>query len=266
MIIIITGLPRVGKTALNTYFAKEEYLRYGHSLYKNCCLEIESLNLKRKNKLILPKQAPVYTSYESCIPTGYKKFVNPYWVNPYNLGIPSKENQITQFILPYGKLHITEGQKYWDSRESSSMLDSVSRYFETGGHFWLDFIIDVQRGKALDANIRFNAKRIIEVQKLVHDRDAYGRIKRSVWYCREFDSIQSYEIYVSGGVAPYRNTFYLNEGNIFDYYNSRSCKEDFVPPENKNFNLLEYKTATEIRLMSNAESIMYLNNSNRRAA
>ncbi len=265
MITIITGLPRVGKTALNTYFAKESVHRYGQILHKRCCIEIDLMNRNREKKLTLPSKPPIYTSYESCIPAGYKKSVTPYWVNPYNLGLPSADNKITQFILPYGRLHITEGQKYWDSRESSSMPDSVSRYFETGGHFFLDFIIDVQRGKALDANIRFNAKRIIEVQKLVHDKDAYGQIMRSVWFCKEFDSIQSYEAYIASGTAPYRNTFYVNEGNIFDCYNSRSCKEDFIPPNTKDFNLLEYKTASEIRLLSEEESKQYLNNTNRRA-
>ncbi len=248
MIILITGKPRVGKTALNTFFAKWSYHSNGSYRYKRSVLEINADNENRINKLAIPYKAPIFTNYDTHFNAGYKKEYVPYWVDPYYIGLPNSDGPV-QYIPPYSELHITEGQRYWDSRESATMPDNVSRWFETHGHFWLDVFIDVQRGKLIDLNIRELAKRIIEVQRMVNVKDAYGRILQSTWYCREFDNSQDYETYMSGGNARYRETSYTHEGNIFKCYNSRSCKDDFVPSEENDFTLLEYKTPTEAKAL-----------------
>ncbi len=257
MIIIITGKPRVGKTALNTFFAKCSYLSNGRARLRRSITEVNIYNEHRINKFVLPNQTPIYTNYEAHFPAGYKKTFVPYWVDPYYLGLPNS-NVPVQNIMPYGELHITEGQRYWDSRESVTFPDYISRWFETHGHFWLDIIIDVQRGMLIDLNIRALAKKFIEVQRMVNVKDAYGRILQTTWYCREFDNSQDYETYVSGGVAKYRETSYTNEGDIFKCYNSRSCKEDFIPSEDSNFTLLEYKTSSEVKELPESLAKYYM--------
>lgn len=238
MIYIICGKPRVGKTALNTHFALQSVKRDGNLRLKRCIAEINAWNAMRgSNKLTIPQAPPIYTNYEANFKIGYKKSISPMWVNPFYVGLPN-DNIPIQFILPYGELHITEGQRYWDSRESASLPDHVSRWFETHGHFFLDIYIDVQRAKLIDKNIRALAKKIIEVQRMVHVKDAYGRILRTMWFCREFASSADYETYADGGYAPYTTTRYTHEGNIFETYNSRSCKGDFVPPMTDNFTIL----------------------------
>ncbi len=64
MIILITGKPRVGKTALNTFFAKWSYHRYGSYRYKRSVLEINADNENRINKLAIPYKAPIFTNYD----------------------------------------------------------------------------------------------------------------------------------------------------------------------------------------------------------
>lgn len=256
MIVIITGKPRVGKTALNTFFAKCSYHTSGNLRYRRCIADITLSNESRVNKLTLPNKAPIYFNYEAHFPAGYKKEFVPYEVYPYYLGLPHSDGPV-QRILPYSELHITEGQRYWDSRESATMPDYVSRWFETHGHFWLDIFIDVQRGKLIDLNIRELAKKIIEVQKMVNEKDAYGRILQTTWHCRVFDNSQDYETYIEGGKARYRDTTYTHEGDIFKCYNSRSCKEDFVPSEEENFTLLEYGTSGDVKEMP--ESLVKFN-------
>ncbi len=258
MIVIITGKPRVGKTALNTFFAKCSCLSRGAVRLRRSIAEINLLNEYRINKLGLPNKTPIYTNYEAHFSAGYKKEFVPYWVDPYYLGLPNSDGPV-QHILPYGELHITEGQRYWDSRESATFPDYVSRWFETHGHFWLDVIIDVQRGKLIDVNIRALAKKIIDVQRMVNVKDAYGRILQSTWYCYEFDNSQDYETYCEGGNACYRETSYTHVGNIFKCYNSRSCKEDFVPAEDSDFKLLEYKTSAEVKELPESLIKYYMN-------
>lgn len=246
MIYIICGKPRVGKTALNTHFALQLLKKDGALRLKRCIAEINAWNAARaNNKLVVPDTPPIYTNYEANFKIGYKKSISPMWVNPFYVGLPN-DNIPVQFILPYGELHITEGQRYWDSRESASLPDHVSRWFETHGHFFLDIYIDVQRAKLIDKNIRALAK-IIEVQRMVHVKDVYGRILRTMWFCREFASSADYETYADGGYAPYKTTRYTHEGNIFESYNSRSCKSDFVPSVADNFTILQQPNAVNMQ-------------------
>lgn len=257
MIIIICGKPRVGKTALNTHFADYSLQVNGRLRLKRAIAETHALNLTRaNNKLIIPDVPPIYTNYEARFIMGYKKYFKPFWVNPFYLALPNQNP--TQDIFPFGELHITEGQRYWDSRESSSLSNDVSRYFEMHGHFGLDIIIDVQRAGLIDLNIRALAI-IIEVQRMVHYKDAYGRILSTTWYCKEFANNQDYEAYVAGKEAFYITTSYTHEGNIFELYNSRSCKEEFVPAENKNFTLLKYLSQSEVKMLPNETAQYYSN-------
>jgi hypothetical protein len=244
MIVIICGKPRSGKTALNTYFAQRS-LSDGNMRMRKCISAINDINQGRTNKLTLPDKPPIYTNYEAHFCTGYHKYFSPYFVNPYYIGL-SNHNIKVQNIMPFGELHITEGQRYWDSRESSTLPDHVSRFFETHGHFWLDIFIDVQRAKLIDLNIRALAKRIIEVQRMVHIEDEYGRILQTTWLCREFSNNYDYETYVDGGVAPYISTRYVYNGNIFECFNSRSCRDDFVPKNDENFSLLPYLNSSDV--------------------
>lgn len=260
MITIICGKPRVGKTALNTHFALQSLLKDGSRRLKRCVAEINSFNTERRsNKLLIPDKPPIYTNYDANFKIGYKKSISPIWVNPFYIGLPN-DNMPVQFILPYGELHITEGQRYWDSRESASLPDHVSRWFETHGHFFLDIYIDVQRAKLIDKNIRALANKIIEVQRMVHVRDAYGRILRTMWYCREFASSAEYETYADGGYAPYKTTHYVHEGNIFDSYNSRSCKGGFVPTMTDNFTILKQANETNIQALPEELKKFYSSN------
>ncbi len=249
MITIICGKPRVGKTALNNHFALNSLNRSGTLRQRRCIEEINSINAARTgNKLVLPEIPPIYTNFEAKYKIGYKKKISPLWVNPFYLGLPNDDMPI-QPIMPYGELHITEGQRYWDSRESASLPDHVSRWFETHGHFFIDIYIDVQRAKLIDKNIRALAKKIIEVQSMTQVVDEYGRIKRTIWICREFASSASYEAYEESGRPEYRTTRYIHNGNIFESYNSRSCKGDFIPPENDNFLVLQQPENIDVKAL-----------------
>lgn len=263
MIIEIVGKPRVGKTALNTLFMHRELFYNGKAMLRHCSAIISALNKEREMEhvslLSIPTQPPIVSNYEAHIRTSFQEVFKPYFVNPYKLGIPTPETEDKiQFMPPCTCAHVTEGRKYWDGRESSSMPDNVSRYFETHGHNYLTIIIDAQRGKALDLNIRENANRFIEVQKMINDEDAYGRVIRSRWYCREFYSLQDYEAYLAGKTGYYyRNTMYQYEGNIFELYESRNCQRDFVPPNGRDYSLLEYVSQDELRKLNKSVAELY---------
>ncbi len=260
MIIEIVGKPGAGKTALNTLFMFRELIYKGQFLQRQSAKIINGFNAERKYKLPFPEMPPLCANYEVHIPTGYNEIFKPYHLNPYCLGLPTPETlDKIQLVHPYSCLHITEARKYWDGRESSSMPDNVSRYFETHRHNYLTIIVDAQRGESLDLNIRSNANRFIEVLGMLNDEDAYGRVIRSTWYCREFYSLQDYEAYLAGKASNCRATVYRYEGNIFELYESRNRISDFVPADKEGaaYSALEQLSADEVKTLPKHIAAIY---------
>lgn len=251
MIIEIVGRPRTGKTALNTLFLLREQVYCGQFLRERSAQLITEFNKLREageKQLSIPDKSPIYANYKAQIRIGYKEVFEPYLLNPYRLGVPTPQlADKLQYMLPFSRLHVTEGRKYWDGRESSSMPDNVSQFFETHGHNYMTIIIDAQRGKALDLNIRENANRFIEVQYMRKYKDAYGRIIHCTWYCREFYSLQDYDAYITGKSSFYsRETKFEYAGNIFDCFESRNRQTDYIPKGNNNYSTLEFVDANEL--------------------
>lgn len=236
MITLIVGDTGVGKTALNMLFLLREYEQQRHWLLKNAITKIKKWNRDRKLKLSIPDRAPIYSSFEAKIHTGYKKWFKPYDINPEKVGVPDEAAPPdTEFLLPGAKVHISEVQNIWDSR-ASNMPIYQSKLFEEGRHFGMDFVLDAQRGGRIDLNIRGIAHLIIEVQYMEHEKDEFDDTIKTTWHCREFNELRDYENYLSSGVG-YKETTYEYEGNIFDFYNSTSCEKEFIPPEGQDFSL-----------------------------
>ena len=239
MITIITGKPGVGKTALNTYFCWLEY-RNGARITKLTRDRIKQLNAVRGQPLPIPNGPPIYTNYEVRFLIGYEKFYEPYYVNPYHLGLANDKLKI-QNLPPYSRVFVSEAQRYYNSRKSSTLPDWVSRWYEMHRHYGIEIYLDVQRGKLIDLNIRELCKRFIEVQGMELDRGGGCWINKTRWKCREFTSMQAYDDYVSGEGAEYAETEYEYDGDIFGSYNSTSCFDEFVPSEGETYHYLPYK-------------------------
>ena len=240
MITIITGKPGVGKTALNTYFCWQTYRNDSARLLKLIRDRIELINESRITPLTAPTDPPIYTNYEVKFLIGYEKHYEPYYINPYYLGL-SNDKMKMQNIPPYSRLFISEAQRYYNSRKSSTLPDWVSRFYEMHRHYGIDIYLDVQRGKLIDLNIRELCKRFIEVQGITVERSGGTWIDKTRWECREFTSMQDYDDYVNGDGANYIETVYEYAGDIFASYNSTSCFNEFVPIEGEDFHYLPYR-------------------------
>lgn len=244
MITIITGKPGVGKTALNTYFCWLTYQNEREKLLKQARDKIEFLNESRETPLQAPTAPPIFTNYEVKFLVGYQKYYEPYYVNPYYLGL-ANEKLKTQFIPPFSRLFISEAQRYYNSRKSSTLPDWVSRWYEMHRHYGVEVYMDVQRGKLIDLNIRELCKKFIEVQAMELDTAGGSWIQKTRWKCREFSNMQDYDDYINGEGNNYTETKYEYDGDIFENYNSTSCFNEFVPAEGADFNYLPYHRADE---------------------
>ena len=244
MITIIFGAPGTGKTSLNTYFLKNLYQTQGRALLSSARGRIVEQNKKRIEPLIVPEKPPIFSNYKVSFKTGYEKTFEPYFINPYYMGLPNGAMR-SQFLPPGSKVFISEAQRYYNSRKSATLPDFVSRLFEMHRHYFIDIWLDVQRANLIDLNIKEICKRFIEVREMRHQKDYAGRIVRTAFHCREFDCWRAVEQYMETGAETYKKVVYRHEGDIFRCFDSYSYFEEFLPDEDKNFNYLPFRSREE---------------------
>ena len=239
MITIIFGEPGAGKTSLLAYFLKQIYRRQGDRLLNECRDRIAEENKTREKPLTLPNEPPIFCDFAVKFLVGYEKEYSPYFINGYYFGVENGKMP-TQYVPPGSKIFLSEAQRYFDSRRSATFPDHVSRAFEMHRHFGLDIYLDAQREGLIDLNIRGLCKRFIEVRKAEHEKTATGRIVKTTFFCREFDDLISVEQYLSGGSNAYRETTYVNRGNIFRSFDSFNHQNDFIPGKGRDYRYLPF--------------------------
>lgn len=240
MLHIIFGAPGAGKSSLEAYFLKQVYLTEGRLLLKQTLERIIVLNESREKNLTLPDKPPIFADFSIKLHVGYKKYFEPYYINGYYFGL-SNEKMPTMYIPPFSKIFLGEAQRYYDSRQSATFPEFVSRAFEMHRHYGLDIYMDVQRVGLIDKNIRELCRHFIEVLSMQHEFDDMGRIVKTTFKCREFSNWPDVNEYLnSGSNNTYTETEYVNDGNIFECFNSYTYFENFLPPEGKDFQYLDY--------------------------
>ncbi len=239
MIHIIFGAPGAGKTSLNAYLLKNAYRSEGRRLLDYTRNRIIELNASRKTPLTIPAKPPIFSDFKVRFLDGYDTYYEPYYLNGFYFGL-ANDVMATQYIPPGSKIFLSEGQKYFDSRQNTTFPRWVSSAFEMHRHYGIDIWIDVQRPKLIDLNIRALCKHFIEVLGMENDESATGSITKNTWLCREFDSLLSVEQYLETGEGNYREKRYVHEGNIFDVFDSVGHFNDFLPAEGKDFTYLPF--------------------------
>lgn len=244
---IITGITGAGKTGLATFRIENKYLTEGKEIWRRSCALIREQAEKYGREFSLPEQVPIYTNYHVKLHVGYNRYFEPYYFNPYYFGVPNEEMP-TQFAALGGVLVFDEAQRIFNSRKSASFADFVSYAFEIHRQGHYDITLIAQRGKLLDCNIRDLGAHVIEVVGMKNDTDVAGHVVRSTWHCREFENWSDTEQYLTKGEGTYTETTYVNEGNIFESFDSYERMKEFLPPEGFDFDYLPHakpKEATE---------------------
>ncbi len=255
MITIIFGAPGTGKTSLNTHFLQTTYKTQGRALLAQTQKRIGEVNKSRVKPLAPPEQPPIFANYRVSLKTGYEKTFEPYYINPFYLGLVN-ENMPTQYLPPDSKVFISEAQRYYNSRKSSTLPDWVSRLYEMHRHYRMDIYLDVQRANLIDLNIKEICKLFIEVIEMRHEKDYAGRILRTRFSVREFGCWRAVEQYMETGTETFRKAVYTHEGNIFRCFDSYSYFEEFLPDEGKGFKYLPFLTRAELA-KAGADAVFY---------
>lgn len=226
MITIIFAPPRTGKTCFLTHILNT----YAYDRERNKAMQCEILQKQSKgfkNIKTLPRHC-VSSNYDITFKKfGYSRRFSRR-INPYRLGFANKFVK-THFNLPYEVIGITEAQKYLNSRMSMYFPDWQSRWYEQHGHNSIDIYLDTQRPMLIDVNIRELAS-FIEIVKLNIHKNENGKVDRLTWKIRKIDNSSLFDRYIASGKKD--TTCYVEETviadyNVFDLYDSQSCKPKF---------------------------------------
>ena len=253
MIDIVFAPPRRGKTCYLTYRANE--VAFDNERLRLAKREIELLN-KGGFNLSMPFDTVVSSNF----PIVFRKFGysrrHTRIINPYRLGYDNPYVK-THLDIPYGFYVITEAQKYLNSRKSKEYPEWQSRYYEQEGHLNLDFILDTQRPKLIDVNIRELAS-FSEIVSLDFGKDEFGKIDKLIWKIREMPDNEHFEEYMKSGKKDkdcYEERKVIADFNVFNLYDSRCCKPKFFQGKfNKDF---DYQTTDLLRTTKEDFSFYY---------
>ena len=225
MIDIIFAPPRTGKTCLMTHL-----LNMGmYDRQRNRAMQNEIL-LKRLNGF------DTLTVPQHCVSANYDIFGRKFRysrrysrrINPYRLGFANPYVDV-HFNLPYELIGITEAQKYLNSRMSKYFPDWQSRWYEQHGHNNLDIYLDTQRPMLIDVNIR-ELSSFTEIMSLDVKYDDFGQARRLTWIVRQIPNSSLFEKYMSSGKQDkscFTEQKIIADYNVFDCYDSQSCKPKF---------------------------------------
>ena len=224
MITIIFAPPRTGKTCFMTHCLRE--IAFNRERNRKMIREISNKNRNGFN-LTMPIHC-VSSNYS----ISFRKFrYSPRLsrvINPFRLGFDNKFVK-THFNYPYEAIGITEAQKYLNSRMSLYFPEWQSRWYEQHGHNNLDIFLDTQRPMLIDVNIR-ELSQFIEIINLKIFYNKYGRVKGLKWTIRRIANSQLFDKYMSSGKKDrscYKQETVYADYNVFDMYDSQSCKPKF---------------------------------------
>jgi len=250
---LAVGNKGTGKTSFLVLQAWKAYFERGEQLKRQSCEKIAQINKDESRTLTAPNDVPIFTSPKLKMKfiIGWYKYFEPYLVNPYYIGTNDNSGKPIMFTPPGSLFFIPELQRVLNSRKSATFPDRVSQWFEESRHWDIEFWGDGQRGNLMDKNFREITDRIYEMQGVENELDEIGRVKKTTWRCREFENIKAYDAY------DYTETSYSFYGNIFEFFDSKQCKSDFIPPKGVDFKYLKHLSNKEIAKLPPTEAAFY---------
>ena len=255
---LVVGKRGFGKSSFLTYQGHRAYSKRGKYLKSHSAALTAKLNKKFGLRLTPPPDVPIYSMMKMRFLAGYKKWYEPFFINPYYLGVNDGSKIPTQYVAPGSVVIIPELQRVINSRKSGSLPDRLSQWFEESRHFDIEFWGDGQRGHLMDLNVRAIADKIIEMQGIENEVDCLDRVIRTTWHCREFTHLQDYDEYIKNANARcYTETTYTYNGNIFNCYDSKERKRDFIPPKGQDFSYARHLSAEEISKLPQKQAEIY---------
>lgn len=234
-LVIFFGECGKGKSSLMAHFVDEYLKTQAKQRWELSEQIIRDQNARRKKPLSFPTVPPIYSNLKLKLKTRAGNDFEPIPIEGKDIGI-TKEKEKYKALFPAPLIVLDEAHKEFSSK-GEHLPKGQREYFMERRHYRVIMLLAAPRAVLIHKDIRDTGARCIEPRWHKHDYDAFGRICKTTWACREFLHTSDIEEYIStdGKSGDYIETTYTHNGNVYDLYDSFAFEDDFAPPEGEDF-------------------------------
>ncbi len=235
-IVIFFGPRGKGKSSLMGHFVGEYLKTQGDQRHELSKQLVREENAERKSPLSLPDRTPIYanTKYKN-LKTRTGKDFEPFPIKGSEIGVSNdKENYKALFPAPL--IALDEAHREFCSKGDSLPAGQLEFFMECR-HHRIIMLLAAPRAVLIHKDIRSSGSRFIEPREVVNEFDAFNRLCKTTWYCREFLESSAIEEYIAtnGKSGDYIETTYIHNGNVREIYDGYAFRRHFYPKEGKDF-------------------------------
>ncbi len=236
-VVIFFGPKGKGKSSLMGHFADDYLKTQGPQRQELSEQLIREENANRKVPLSFPTAPPMYSNTKYKLKTSAGKDFEPIPIKGEEIGISNnKENYKALFPAPL--IAIDEAHKEFSSKgENLHLPEGQFEFFMECRHYHIIMLLAAPRAVLIHKDIRASGSRFIEPREIINEFDAFKRLYKTTWHCREFLDTSIIEEYIStnGKSDGYVETTYVHNGNIRELYDGYAFRHRFYPKEGKDF-------------------------------
>lgn len=235
-IIIFFGPRGKGKSSLMVHFV-DEYLKTMGDQRKELCEQlIREENAMRKSPLSFPDKLPIYSNTKYKLKTRMGKAFEPFPITGKEIGVTQNDKETYKELFPAPLIALDEAHREFCSKGDSLPAGQLEFFMECR-HYRVIMLLAAPRAVLINKDIRASGSRFIEPREVVNSFDAFNRLCKTIWYCREFKEPSAIEEYISsnGKSGGYIETMYIHNGNVRELYDGYAFQRHFYPKEGKDF-------------------------------
>lgn len=235
-IVIFFGPRGTGKSSLMGHFADEYLKTLSKQRWELSERLIREKNAKRKTPLSFPNAPPMYANTKYKLKTRTGADFEPIPITGKELGLNGYDDNEYKTLLPAPFIAIDEAHNEFCSK-GEKLPDGQFQFFMKCRHHRVILLLAAPRAVLLNKDIRASGSRFIEPREMVNQFDAFKRLYKTEWHCREFLHTSAIEEYIAtdGKSGNYINTVYTHNGDIREIYDGFAFDYEFYPPEGEDF-------------------------------
>lgn len=234
-IVIFFGPRGKGKSSLMAHFVDEYQKTMGDQREELSEQLISEENARRKSPLSFPASLPIYSNTEYKIKTRTGKDLKIIPIKGALIGVSNSKKSYKE-LFPAPLVVLDESHREFCPKGDDLPLGQLEFFMECRHHRVI-MLLAAPRAVQVNKDIRASGSRFIEPREVVNEFDAFNRLCKTTWYCREFKEPSAIEEYIAtnGKSGGYIETMYIHNGNVRELYDGYAFRHHFYPKDGKDF-------------------------------
>lgn len=236
-IVCFFGPRGKGKSTLMAHFVDEYLDTQAIQRWELSEQIIRRENARRKTPLSFPTSPPIYSNTNFNLKTRAGIKIEPIPITGKEIGVKTAEDKNDYKVLYPAPLIVLDEAENEFVFKGEHLPKGQLKFLAQCRHYRIIMLLAAPRAVFIHKDIRAAGSRFIEPRKFVNEFDAFNRLCKTTWYCREFLDTSGLEEYIStdGKSGAYIETTYTHNGNVRELVNSFEYERDFFPPEGEDF-------------------------------